>query len=309
MPQQLPDADASTPASPALDLDAEIDVLRARAHDFRTRHDEIKRSIADITPYPYDTFGNLFHLDRLLTGERRKLARLAAGRPIADIAAADGDLAFFLEAQGFDVHIIDNAAINCNGLRMARAVAQATRSRVAIHDIDLDSHFALPQDEYGLVFFLGVFYHLKNPYYALEQLARQSRHLALSTRVARFARPLVAPPPPTPPQPLPPSLLHDLVDLVAPRPAPPPPPPAGPPGMTRIGGIPLAYLVDERECNDDPTNYWIFTHEGLQRILARTGWEVLDYLAVGNTERSDPASAGGDERAFCLARSRVFDRS
>ena len=164
-------------------LDVDIAGLRDRAHAFRIRLDEVKRAIP-ITPYPYDTFGNLFHLDRLLTGERRKLARLAGGLPVADVAAADGDLAFFLEANGFDMHIVDNAAINCNGLGMARAVAAATHSKVAVHDVDLDSHFTLPQREYGLVFFLGVLYHLKNPYYALEQIARQSRHMLVSTRVA-----------------------------------------------------------------------------------------------------------------------------
>ncbi len=290
---------------PADATDVDITQLRDRVPDFRPRIEEIKRKVSDVARYPYDTFGNLWQLEKLLTGERRNLSRLAGGLPIADIAAADGDLAFFLEAQGFDVHIIDNAAINCNGLAMARAVAAGIGSHVAIHDIDLDAHFTLPQAEYGLVFFLGVFYHLKNPYYALEQLARQSRHMLFSTRVAQFARPLV--PSPLPPTLPPPTLLEQLADRLAPRPLPPPPP--GPPGMTRIDGLPVAYLVDERECNDDPTNYWIFTHDGLKRILRRSGWEVLDYLAVGNTVSSDPASSDGDERAFVLARSRVLGAS
>ena len=44
---------------------------------------------------------------------------------------------------------------------------------------------------------------------------------------------------------------------------------------------------------------------GLRRILHRTGWDVLDYMSVGNTTQSDPASPGGDERAVCLLRSRL----
>lgn len=298
---QAPSAPSPAPRA-ALERDVDIRELRERVPAFRKRLEEVKRGIRDITPYPYDTFGNLTHLDQLLTGERRKLATLAAGKPIADVAAADGDFAFFLASQGFDVHIVDNAAINCNGLGMARAVAAATGLDVTIHDIDLDSHFVLPEREYGLVLFLGVFYHLKNPYYALEQLARQARHMVLSTRVAQFARPLAAPPQPTTVERAR-ALVDGVVDRFLPRPS------APPPAMTRIGGIPVAYLVDERECNDDPTNYWIFTHEGLQRILRRAGWEILDYSAVGNTERSDPASPDGDERAFCLARSRVFGRT
>lgn len=274
---------------PAETLD--IAALRDRVPAFKQRLAEIKAGIANISFYPHDTFGNLWHLEKLLRGERRDLARLAGGLPVADIGAADGDLAFFLEAQGLRMHVIDNAPTNCNGLAGARAVKEALGSDVAVHDIDLDTQFTLPQAEYGLVFFLGILYHLKNPYYALEMLARRSRHLALSTRVAQFARPLVPPPPGKAVR----EIISRLVD-----------PPSE---MTRIAGLPVAYLVDERECNDDPTNFWIFTHEGLKRILSRCGWEVLDYMAVGNTTSSDPATPAGDERAFCLARSRVFGRS
>jgi hypothetical protein len=70
--------------------------------------------------------------------------------------------------------------------------------------------------------------------------------------------------------------------------------------------IPVAYLLDEREANNDPTNFWIFSDAGLRRILKRTGWEILDYITVGNTNDSDPATAEGDERAFCLVKSRLF---
>lgn len=272
---------------PADSLD--IAALQAFVPAFKARLAEIKRGIPNISFYPHDTFGNLWHLETLLHGERRDLGRLAGGLPVADIGAADGDLAFFLESRGLDVHVIDNGPTNCNNLDGARAVKEALRSKVAVHDIDLDTQFTLPQAEYGLVFFLGILYHLKNPYYALEMLARRSRHIVLSTRVAQFARPLVPPPAP--------GVRERLSRLVDP-----------PSDLTRIAGLPVAYLVDERECNDDPTNFWIFTHEGLKRILSRCGWEILDYMAVGNTTKSDPATQGGDERAFCLARSRVFGR-
>jgi tRNA (mo5U34)-methyltransferase len=274
---------------PADTLD--IVALHAQVPAFQKRLAEIKRGLPNISFYPHDTFGNLWHLEKLLHGERRDLARLAGGLPVADIGAADGDLAFFLEAQGLSMHIIDNAPTNCNGLAGARAVKEALGSSVAVHDIDLDSQFTLPQAEYGLVFFLGILYHLKNPYYALEMLARRSRHIALSTRVAQFARPLTPPPAG--------SVVRELLSRITDSPS----------EMTRIAGLPVAYLVDERECNDDPTNFWIFTHEGLKRLLSRCGWDVLDYMAVGNTTRSDPATADGDERAFCLARSRVFGRA
>ena len=72
---------------------------------------------------------------------------------------------------------------------------------------------------------------------------------------------------------------------------------------TLIRGESLAYLLAPDECNNDATNFWIFSEQGLRRILARTGWTVLDYLSVGETRKSDPASTAGDERAFVLARS------
>lgn len=69
----------------------------------------------------------------------------------------------------------------------------------------------------------------------------------------------------------------------------------------------MAYLLDERESNNDSTNYWIFSDAGFRRILKRTGWEIRDYITVGNTANSDPATQEGDERAFCLAESRVLE--
>src|SRR5207248_2656499 len=106
--------------------------------------------------------------------------------------------------------------------------------------------FRLPDVDFGLIFFLGILYHLKNPYFALEQLAKRTTHCLISTRVVQYL----------------------------------------PDRRTRVSGGALAYLVDERECNDDPTNFWMFTEKGLRRILARTGWDVLDLITVGNTRRS-----------------------
>ena len=44
---------------------------------------------------------------------------------------------------------------------------------------------------------------------------------------------------------------------------------------------PVAYLLDPREANNDPTNYWIFSDAGLRRILDRTGWDILDFATTG----------------------------
>jgi hypothetical protein len=68
--------------------------------------------------------------------------------------------------------------------------------------------------------------------------------------------------------------------------------------------VPVAYLLEPYEVSQtDPTNYWVFSEAGLRRLAARAGWSVLDYRAVGDPARAEPA--GPDWRAWCLLRSDV----
>jgi tRNA (mo5U34)-methyltransferase len=251
--------------------------LLTEASAFNARLEEVKRRLAprDFGWYPYGSLSNFAHLDRLLTGDNRALLDLAKGRVILDIGAADGDTAFFLESLGQRVHVIDYPPTNFNGCRGFRALRGALDSQVALTEIDLDSQFALPEGQFGLVLALGLLYHLKNPFYFLEQLSARAAHIVLSTRVTRFN-------------------VANGSEV-----------PAGPANATRVDlkTVPVAYLVNPHETNNDPTNFWIFTVEGLRRLLHRTGWEVLDFITLGATDASDPATAEGDERAFLLARS------
>jgi tRNA (mo5U34)-methyltransferase len=116
--------------------------------------------------------------------------------------------------------------------------------------------------QYGLAVFLGTLYHLKNPFYVLETLSRQARFCFLSARVARQS----------------------------------------PDVSVRFENIPIAYLLDPRECNADVTNYWIFSPPGLVRLAERTGWRVRASANSG-AAGSDPATAQGDERMFLLLES------
>jgi hypothetical protein len=218
----------------------------------------------EIQWYPYDILGNVAVLNHLLHGDNRDLERLADDLPVADIGAADGDLAFTLEgALGWEVDLIDNASTNFNRLRAAHALREHLGSRVRIEDIDLDTQFRLPRERYGLVVLLGILYHLQNPYYALFELGKRTEHCVLSTRVARFAGT----------------------------------------GPTPIADLPVAYLVAPYETNNDTTNYWMFSPTGLERIVERTGWSVLEKLTGGDVEASDPSSPDHDERTFMLLRS------
>ncbi|MHC4778653.1 MAG: glycosyltransferase, partial [Planctomycetota bacterium] len=66
----------------------------------------------------------------------------------------------------------------------------------------------------------------------------------------------------------------------------------------------LGYFYYEAECNDDASNWWCFTDEGLQRLINRTGWEIVSYERFGCRDGADPVSLDGDGRAFAYLRSR-----
>ena len=221
---------------------------------------------ADGCWYPHHVLGNLDAIEQTLTGNNRDLVRLAGNRPVADIGGADGDLSFFLEILGIsNVHLVESAALNCSRLSGARILKRELHSSVTIHDIDIDRERMLPDLEFGLVFFLGTLYHLKDPFRMLEYLSGRTRYCMLSTRIARFL----------------------------------------PGGGQRIDRYPVAYLLGPDEMNNDPSNYFVFSHTGLRRLCGRTGWEITDWNTFDNTKNSTPASLHRGERAFCLLRSRV----
>ena len=240
--------------------------LQQAAAEFQHELEAVKARLQpDFRWYPYGTLSNFVHLRPLL--EAHPLLSLSKNPRVADIGTADGDMAFFLERLGYTVDAIDYGPTNCNGLRGARLMREQLGSSVTIHEVDLDSQFVLPQAQYGLIFFLGTLYHLKNPFYVLEALAQRTEYLLTSTRIARFA-----------------------------------------PNHQPICDIPVAYLLAPDECNNDPTNFWIFTEAGLMRIFDRAGWEVVASRHVGDTEMSDPARSDRDERLFAILRSRSLRR-
>ena len=217
--------------------------------------------------YPYHTLRNLPVLERLLTTGRLDLLELCRGEygRIADIGAADGDLAFFLEKLGFSVDIVDNEDTNFNKLEGARILKKALDSSVTIRSIDLDSRSQLFTERYDVVFLLGVLYHLKNPFSILERLSHVARHCFLSTRIARQTT-----------------------------------------DGSPLSKYPLAYLLGPEECNNDSTNFWIFSEEGLKRLIHRTGWNILAFTTVGDTNSSTPADPNRDERAVCVLKSNAL---
>lgn len=243
----------------------DFETLRERALAFRedllARKDKIAPTEFDW--YPYDTMANVLHLNALLSGDQRNVFESIAGGRVADIGAADGDFAFFLESElGCPVDVIDHAPTNFNGLRGARRLVEELDSSAQVHEVDLDSQFGLPAEHYRAVFFLGLLYHLKNPFYALEALSTRADLCFVSTRVAQVT-----------------------------------------PDGTPISGQPVAYLLDPAEANNDASNFWIFSEAGLRRLFNRTGWDVVDFVTVGCQEGAEPGRQDKDQRAFALLRS------
>jgi tRNA (mo5U34)-methyltransferase len=266
---------------PAMDRNADIGAIDERARRFGEMLAAKKNALAppDFAWYPYGTLSNFFLFTKLLRGDSRKLFELIGDGRFVDIGTADGDTAFFLESCGFRGVVIDYPPTNYNSCRGLRLLHGALGSAIEIQEFDFDRAAWQPGEQYALAFFLGILYHLKNPFLALESLARNCRHALLSTRIARY------------------NVAHAAVGTQG----------AVNASRVELRGIPAAYLVAPDETNNDATNYWMFSEAGLRRILDRSGWDVVNWMTCGNTVDSDPATEQGDERAFALLRSRHGD--
>ena len=159
--------------------------LRLRSLALRRKLHAVKAStrVAQGVWYPYDIFGNLKRLWRML-GPCFDLGPLVEGG-MYDIGAADGDMSLLFDSFGVDVAAVDNPGTNCNGMTGIRALCAAQNVRIAIHEFDIDSCLPLPAGRRSLAMFLGTLYHLKNPLGALERLREACGHCILSTRIAQ----------------------------------------------------------------------------------------------------------------------------
>jgi tRNA (mo5U34)-methyltransferase len=208
--------------------------------------------------YPYDSIASIDHMVPFFQRHFSDFERAFHSGPLIDIGGGDGDISLFFASLGCKVAAADNPRHNHNWMAGVRALRERLDLPVEIHELDADTATQLPGGTYGLAIFLGVLYHLKNPYLALKTLANQSRYCVLSTRVADVTK-------------------------------------SGVP----IKDEPVAYLLDHRETNNDPTNQWIFSPAGLERIVKRSGWRIIDELTRGCTESSNPVDLDKMPESLC----------
>jgi SAM-dependent methyltransferase len=168
-------------------LPEDVGGLRLAGETFAAELQELKArvTVPDYGWYPYQTLAALPVLCELLEPVYEEVRGAAAGTGVADIGCGDGDLAMLFARLGCPVDAIDHAESNFNQLRGVATLRRELGLPVAACDIDLDGPFELPRADYGLALFLGTLYHLKNPFYVLENLAARADWCVLSTRIAQ----------------------------------------------------------------------------------------------------------------------------
>ena len=146
-------------------------------------------NLCNVGFYPYSILANIHHLKNLL--ESNGLSNFfneIKNKNILDIGAADGDLSFFLKDIGFNPTIVDFSNTNYNSLLGASALNTYLGANLDIINTDIDklNIESIPTKKYGVVFLLGILYHLQNPYHVLRVLKQNSRYIFLSTRIAQY---------------------------------------------------------------------------------------------------------------------------
>jgi tRNA (mo5U34)-methyltransferase len=112
----------------------------------------------------------------------RKIPRLQApekleGKTVLDIGTADGALAFEAERRGAShVLALDVPGWDCRPFRLVHAVldSRVETQTLSVHDISRERI-----GRFDLVVFLGVLYHLRDPFGAMQRVAEVTDELAV----------------------------------------------------------------------------------------------------------------------------------
>jgi tRNA (mo5U34)-methyltransferase len=211
-----------------------------------------------ITLYDFDSLDNFVPIIGLLDEHMAAHLDGLPNRTMIDIGCANGELGFAFEEAGYSVALLDKSHVAeaqgslvlQNAPLIASIIARRKGSRAVIFDENLDDGFdprrvidgfsrSRQGDErferFGLGVMLGVLYHLRNPYLAIERLGQLCDHLIVGTWVM--------------------DCLPDRRRIVE--------------------DDQVVFLLEDRQLADDPTNYWIFTPRSFRVLVERCGWRVL----------------------------------
>jgi tRNA (mo5U34)-methyltransferase len=190
------------------------------------------------------------------------------GKRVLDIGCADGFFTFLAESRGAQVVAMD--AWPRQGFFLAHEVLN---SKVEFHHMNV---YDLSPEKYGLfdiVFFLGVYYHLKNPILALERIASVTREWALVES-----------------QIMTPSPQSEMVEskrfwqrFSEPRPS-------------MQEEVAASYFF-EREFNNDPTNWWVPNVPCLLQTVRSAGFPRAEMVCQYGGSRSIVRAVKGPRTA------------
>jgi hypothetical protein len=240
--------------------------LRAAERSLRGRRAELLDAVTrdpvfqreDVTLYPFNPLDNVDAILRLIEHPAAPSLERLPSRTMIDIGCANGELGLAFEEAGFSVALLDRShvaeaagsTVRQHAPLVASIIARNIGSRAVIFDEDIDDGFDPrrvldgfsrtvgadpPFERFGIGVMVGVLYHLRNPYSAIEKLRSLCDHLIVGTWVA--------------------DCMPDRRRI--------------------IGDDQLVYLLRDRQLAEDPSNYWIFTRRSFHVLVERCGWRIL----------------------------------
>jgi tRNA (mo5U34)-methyltransferase len=134
--------------------------------------------------YPYTTIGIVQQILPLSDAHGVDLKSFVADRTVLDLGCGDGDLSFFFESNGAKkITSVDWAPTNFNGLRGYRTVASLLESQNELIDHDFHGMDLSNIGPFDSIFCFGFLYHSPHPLWVLQQLARLTSNLFITTKI------------------------------------------------------------------------------------------------------------------------------
>jgi tRNA (mo5U34)-methyltransferase len=169
-----------------------------------------------------------------------------SGWRILDIGCNAGFYSFELAKRGADVLAVDREPRYLRQAEWARRQF-GLEDRVQLRRLDVYA-LARMQEDFDLVLFLGVLYHLRHPLLALDIVAERTKRLLVLQTLTAPGEDAVAPPP---------DLGLDERELL------------------RAARWPTMAFI-EHALAGDPTNWWAPTHACVEAMLRSAGLEVIE---------------------------------